>query len=84
LGQGNGNLRQRGSYQRSTIDGRNALAISLSNVNEATGRPEIVTVYTTLLRNGQLFYYIAVAPQNDYNSFQGAFRNVLNSINLND
>ena len=84
LGQGNGNLRQRGSYQRGTIDGHNALAISLSNVNEATGRSEIVTVYTTLLRNGQLFYYIAVAPQNDYNSFQGAFRNVLNSIQLND
>lgn len=84
LAQGNGNLRQQGSYQRGAIDGRNALAINLSNVNEATGRRETVTVYTTLLRNGELFYMIAVAPQNDYNSFQGAFRNVLNSIHLND
>jgi hypothetical protein len=37
-----------------------------------------------MLRNGQLFYVIALAPQNDYNNFQGAFRTVLNSIQLND
>jgi hypothetical protein len=84
LAQGNGNLRQQSNYQRGTIDGRNALAINLSNVNEATGRSEIVTVYTTLLRNGDLFYMIAVAPQNEYGSFNGAFRNVLSSIRLND
>ena len=65
-------------------DRRNALAISLSNVNEATGRAEIVTVYTTLLRNGDLFYMISVAPQNDYVNFQTAFRNILSSIQLND
>ncbi|HEX8847797.1 MAG TPA: M48 family metallopeptidase [Pyrinomonadaceae bacterium] len=84
LAQGSGNLRQQGNYQRGTISGRNALAINLSNVNEATGRSEIVTVYTTLLRNGSLFYVIAVAPQNQYSSFSGAFRNVLSSIRLND
>ncbi|PYS47533.1 MAG: hypothetical protein DMF68_15795, partial [Acidobacteria bacterium] len=81
---GNGNLRQQSGYQRGQIGGRTALAINLSNVNEATGRNEVVTVYTTLLRNGDLFYVISVAPQSDYNSFQGAFRNVLNSIRLND
>jgi Zn-dependent protease with chaperone function len=80
----NGNLRQQGGYQRGVIDGRNALAINLSNVNEATGRPETVTIYTTLLRNGQLFYMIGVAPQNDYRNYQTAFRNVLSSIRLND
>jgi Zn-dependent protease with chaperone function len=84
LAQGNGNLRQQSGYQRTTIDRHNALAISLSNVNEATGRPEIVTVYTTLLRNGDLFYFISVAPQSDYSNFQTAFRTVLNSIQLND
>ncbi|MDT4897520.1 MAG: hypothetical protein QOH25_2597 [Acidobacteriota bacterium] len=84
LAQGNGNLRQQSQYQRGNISGRNALAINLSNVNEATGRPETISVYTTLLRNGQLFYMIAVAPQNQYSSFQGAFRTVLSSIRLND
>lgn len=84
LAQGNGNLRQQSGYQRTMIDRRNALAISLSNVNEATGRAEVVTVYTTLLRNGDLFYMISVAPQNDYSNYQTAFRNVLSSIQLND
>jgi Zn-dependent protease with chaperone function len=84
LVQGSRNLRQQSGYQGGTIDRHNALSITLSNTNEATGQTEIVTVYTTLLRNGNLFYMIAVAPQSDYRSFQGAFSRVLNSIQLND
>jgi Zn-dependent protease with chaperone function len=84
LAQGNGNMRQQGGYQNGTIDRRNALAINLSNVNDATGRAERVTVYTTLLRNGNLFYMITVAPENDYRNYQTAFRSVLGSIRLND
>ena len=84
LAQGNPNLRQRTQYQRGNISGRNALAINLSNVNEATGRNEVISVYTTLLRNRQLFYVIAVAPQNQFSTFQSAFRNVLSSVRLND
>lgn len=84
LAQGNRNLRQQGGYQRGTIDRHNALAVTLSNTNEATGMPEVVTVYTTLMRNGGLFYMISVAPQNEYRSYQGTFANVLRSIQLND
>lgn len=84
LAQGNQNLRQRGGYQRGSISGRNALAITLSNVNEATGQSEIVTVYTALLRSGDLFHMIAVAPQNEFNNYQGVFNNVLRSIRIND
>ena len=84
LAQGNRNIRQQSQYQRGNISGRTALAINLTNTNEATGRPETIAVYTTLLRNGQLFYMIAVAPQNQYNSFQGAFRNVLSSVRINE
>ncbi len=84
LAQGNRNLRARGNYQDGTIDGRRALAVNLSNVNEATGRNEILTIYTTLTRNGGLFYLITVAPQTDYNTFQNAFANVRRSVQLND
>ncbi len=84
LGQGNGNLRQQSGYQRTTLSGRTALSMTLNNVNEATSQSEIITVVTTQLRNGQLFYMIAVAPSNDFNSFQSAFRNVLRSVQLND
>jgi hypothetical protein len=58
--------------------------MALNNVNEATGQAEIITVVTTQLRNGQVFYMIAVAPSNDFNSFQTAFRNILRSVQLND
>ena len=84
LQQGSGNLRSRSGYQRTDVAGRNGLAISLSNTNEATGQPEIVTVVTTQLRNGELLYIIAVAPENDYNTYQTTFQNVLRSVQLND
>jgi predicted Zn-dependent protease len=84
LAQGNQNLRQRSNYQRGSISGRTALMTTLSNVNEATGQQEIITVYTVLLRNGDLFHLIAVAPQNDFNNYQGVFNNILRSIRIND
>jgi predicted Zn-dependent protease len=83
LAQGNNNLRTSGGYQRTTMSGRNALFTTLSNTNEATGRPENVRVITTLLRNGQLFYMIAVAPQNERN-FENAFQTIMQSVRIND
>ena len=83
LAQGNSNLRSTGGYQRATLSGRNALFTTLSNVNEATGQRELVRLITTQLRNGQLFYMIAVAPQNERN-FEGAFDTVMRSVRIND
>jgi predicted Zn-dependent protease len=84
LGAGNGNMRQRSGLVRTTVAGRTGLTTSLTNTNEATGQTENVTLITTQLRNGQLFYMIAVAPQNESASYQTAFRNVLNSLQIND
>ena len=84
LQQGNGNLRSRTGYQQTTIDGRSALAIGLNNVNEATGRQEIVSVVTTQLRNGELLYMIAVAPNDDFANYQNVFQNILRSVRMTD
>ena len=84
LTQGNANLRQRSALVRTTVNGRAGLTTTLTNVNEATGQAEAVTVITTQLRNGQLFYMIAVAPENELGSYQSAFRNVLRSLQIND
>jgi hypothetical protein len=84
LAQGNGNIRQSGGYQRVTVSGRTGLSTRLTNINEATGQSEIVTVVTTQLRNGDLFFMIAVTPQNDAGTFQSAFSNILRSIQLSD
>ena len=83
LGQGNNNLRMNGGFQRTTLSGRNALVSTLTNVNEATGRPEIVRLITTQLRDGQLFYMIAVTPQNE-RGFENAFNTILRSVRIND
>ena len=83
LAQGNNGLRMNGNYQRTTLSGRTALFSTLSNTNEATGRPETVRLITTQLRDGQLFYVIAVTPQNERN-FTNAFERILSSIRIND
>jgi Zn-dependent protease with chaperone function len=84
LQQGNSNLRARGNYQRMDVDGRGGQLLTLDNVNEATGRPEIVSVMTTQLRNGELFYMIAVSPSDEYSSYQNTFLTILRSLRLND
>jgi hypothetical protein len=83
LAQGNRNLRMNGGYQRSSLSGRTALVSTLTNVNEATGSSELIRVITTQLRDGTLFYMIAVAPQGERN-FESAFQNVLSSVRIND
>src|SRR6266852_6736349 len=70
LQQSSGNLRARSGYQRANVDGRSGLLLTLSNVNEATGRSEIVNVVTTQLSNGELFYMITVSPESDYGTYQ--------------
>jgi Zn-dependent protease with chaperone function len=81
--QGNNNLRTSGGYSRSTMSGRTALISTLTNVNEATGRPELIRLITTQLRNGQVFYMVAVAPQNE-RGFENAFDQILRSVRIND
>jgi len=81
--QGNRNMRATGGYQRTTIDGHQALWTNLRNVNEATGRPENIRLITTQLSNGQVLYMIAVTPQGE-RSFDSAFNNMLRSVRIND
>jgi len=84
LAQVNRNLRRSGGYGRTSVGGRSGLSTTLSNINQATGQRENVIVVTTQLRNGNLFYMIAVAPQGDARSFTNAFNNIHRSIRLND
>jgi len=84
LEQSNGNLRPRSGYQRADIGGRNGLSIAFSNINEATGRPEVIALVTTQLRSGDLFFMIAVSPESDYGTYQNTFTSILRSVRLND
>src|SRR6266404_5859980 len=84
LAQGNRGLRASGGYGRTTVSGRAGLITTLNNVNEATGQPDSVTVVTTPLRNGGLFYMVAVSPQGEARTFDSAFNNILRSVRIND
>jgi beta-barrel assembly-enhancing protease len=84
LAQSNPSLRATGGLQNMTLSGRNGLVATLTNVSEVTGRGETVTVFTTLLRDGNLFYCIAVAPQDEYQTYQRSFERVAQSIRLSD
>ncbi len=83
LAQSNPSLRQTTGLQRTTFSGRNAFTTSMTNQNRATGQTETVTVITTQTQNGALFYMIAVAPQNEYGTYQTAFRNILRTVQIN-
>jgi Zn-dependent protease with chaperone function len=81
--QNNGYLQPQDRYLRSSIGRRRALSISLMGNSPVTGRTEIVTVYTALLRNGWLFYILNVAPKDEYGQYQGAFNEMIRSTRLN-
>ncbi len=84
LAQSNPDLRVARGFQNTKLSGRNGLVTTLKNVSEVTGRGEAVTVFTTLLRDGNLFYCIAVAPQDEYQAYQRSFQRVAQSIRLTD
>lgn len=82
--QANSYLRQQSNYSRTTISGRSAYTTILSGTSPVTGRTEIATVYTTLLRTGQLFYVVTVSPSDESSRYNYTFRNMIRSIRLND
>jgi Zn-dependent protease with chaperone function len=82
--QSNNYLRAQSNYSRVSLGGRNGLGIILSGTSPITRRSEVVTVYTTQLRNGDLFYIVAVAPQAESSNYNYAFRNMVSSIRFND
>src|ERR1044072_1396191 len=78
----NSYLRQTGGFQRTTLDGRAALATTLTGHSPLTNRNERVTIVTTALGNGQVLYMAAVSPQNEYTSYQRAFTDIMRSVQL--
>lgn len=71
-------------YRKVTIGDRPGLHTILSSVSEATGEPERIEVFTTLLRDGTLFYVLAVAPRDRVSDYEGTFRRVIGSIQIMD
>lgn len=71
-------------YRRVTIGDRPGLRTVLSTVSEATGELERIEILTTLLRDGTLFYVLAVTPRDCALDYAGTFRRVVGSIEIMD
>ena len=82
--QGNNYLRQSSQWRRTTVNGRPALATSLTGRSPITGQNETVTLVTTMLSSGDVFYMAAVAPTGEYRNYQRTFDDILRSLQIND
>ncbi len=82
--QGNSYLRQRTSFSQANIAGRQGYVTTASGRSPVTGDTELVTIYTSQLRTGDLVYFVAVVPERESYAYNSAFRNVLNSIRFYD
>jgi hypothetical protein len=71
-------------YRHVTIGNRPGLHTALSRVSEATGEPERIEMFTTLLRDGALFYVQAVAPRQHALDYARTFRRIVESIEIMD
>ncbi|HTL46284.1 MAG TPA: M48 family metalloprotease [Vicinamibacterales bacterium] len=82
LRQGNPRLSRPSEFARTTVAGQQGLATQLSNISDATGGEERIAVYTTLLRDGTLFYVIGVAPNDEFAAYDNAFSRIVRSIQI--
>jgi len=76
--------RQTFRYDRVTIGDRPGLHTVVSTVSEATGGFERIEIFTALLRDGTLFYVLAVTPRGCVSDYAATFRRVLRSIAIMD
>ena len=84
LSRDNVDLRRAADNGELKVAGRRGLRTTLSNRSEATGQSETIEVYTTLLRDGDLFYLLAVAPAESFQDYASTFDRLVASLRLND
>ncbi len=82
--QSNTYLSQRGNPGRGTVAGRPGIVTTLVGQSSVTNRSEVVTLITTQLKNGDVFFIAAVAPEDEMQKYTPAFRNLLSSLKINE
>jgi beta-barrel assembly-enhancing protease len=80
LQKGNPNMRFVRSRVQSRVDGQTAQLAEATNDSPVGGQE--TDVITTVWRNGQLQYFVQVAPTKDLPKYQTAFRTIMDSVRL--
>lgn len=70
------------SGERVTIGGRQGLATVVTGPSTVSSVREVDVIFTALTADGRLFYLIAVAPENELQSYQAAFERMVGSVRL--
>ncbi len=78
LRQSNPNLREIGNRRRTQVDGTDALSAYFTNGSPVGGNERDWLV--TIERPEGLLFFICVAPENDFDSYDAAFQNVISSV----
>jgi beta-barrel assembly-enhancing protease len=74
----------RGSDRRGSIDGSQAITLTLVGRSPATGRGERAQLYTRELEDGDIVYAIFVAPDDEYDNFRPVFERMLRGLKISD
>ena len=80
LSQGNPNMSRPSGYTRTTVGGRQWLRTTASNRSPGTSQNERLAIFTTQLPDGNLFYAIGVAPNDEFADYEATFRRVIGTI----
>jgi hypothetical protein len=78
----NPRLREVSRPARVTMSGRRGLQTTLTNVSDATGRDERIQLVTVPMNDGNMFYAIAVAPEDEAADYRSTFQRVFGSIRI--
>ena len=79
LQRSNPDMRIMRSHTPYRVDGLSGYLIEASNQSPAGGR-ETDWVFTTLSPDGELYYFVGVAPQNEFNRYSNSFEDVVESV----
>ena len=71
-----------GAPRRVTLAGRDAYAAVVTGPSPVTGKIEVNLVQTAFTTGGRLFYLIAVAPEDEFESYRPSFEGVVRSLRL--
>lgn len=80
---GNEGMQLAARQQQGRLANRTAIRTPLIG-RSALGGGERVDVYTTLLRDGNLFYYLSVVPEREEGNYAATFERIAQSIRLKD
>jgi hypothetical protein len=68
--------------QKYNFGGREGIATVVAGPSPVTGVIEIDVIYTTATGDGRLFYFITIAPEDEYERYKPTFDYIINSIRL--